>query len=131
MRLPCLPLVVVLLLPASAVAQERWVRAYNDGVRAFEQGNMAVAEAKLKEARELNPRQGRRVTFSSIDIRPYIPDYYLGLIAARNGRHSEAIALLEKAIAAGLVTEGQRNEDAAATGAMAKARDRPAGGPRR
>jgi hypothetical protein len=104
------------------MAQQAWVRAYREGIQAFEKGNLALAETKLKEAKEKGPRQGRRVAFSSLDFEAFIPDYYLGLIAARNGRHADAVDILERVLSDGLVTQGQRNEYAEATGALTKAR---------
>jgi hypothetical protein len=118
MRLSCLLLVLVLLLPGVAAAQQPWVRAYREGIQAFERGNDALAESKLKEAKSKGPAQGRRVNFSGINYEPFIPDYYLGLIAARNARHEDARQLLEKAISDGLITQGQRSEYAAATNAI-------------
>ena len=86
-------LAAVLLVPAAAGAQQAWATAYRDGVQAFESGNLALAELKLTEARD-HPRapkkQSRRANFSSVDYRPFIPDFYLGVIYARQGRHKQA-----------------------------------------
>ena len=52
MRALVLALAAVLVLPPAAGAQQAWVKAYEDGVKEFERGNDALAEAKLIEARE-------------------------------------------------------------------------------
>jgi hypothetical protein len=124
MRALVLALAAVLTLPALAGAQQRWVQAYDDGVKLYEQGNYALAEIKLLEAKgdsRAPKTQTRKHAFSSIALRPYIPDYYLGMIAARQGQHAKAKALLEGAIAAGLVTAKERNDYAAAQDAIATA----------
>jgi hypothetical protein len=125
MRALVLALAAVLTFPAFAGAQQRWVQNYDDGVAAFKQGNFALAEAKLLEAKndDRAPKnQTRKHAFSGIALRPYIPDYYLGLIAARNGQHAKAKALLEYAIAKELVTPKERSDYAAAQDAIATSR---------
>lgn len=126
MRVGVLTLLAALLLPLPASAQQAWVRAYREGVAAFEDGNYALAEQKLKEARDdrLAPReQSRRANFSGMFFEPFIPDYYLGIIAARRGRHAEAVRLLEGALAKGLITESQREEYKLAMTHLSRARD--------
>lgn len=126
MRVLALALAAVLLVPASAVAQRDFVRAYKDGEDAFKKGNDALAEQKFKEARD-HPRapkkQGRKVNLSGNFLEPFIPDYYLGVIAARQGRHREAEELLDRAIREELVTQGQRAEFALATSSLERARE--------
>src|SRR5687768_2272388 len=95
MRAPILALFALFAVPTAALAQPNWARAYEAGRKAFEEGNCAVAESKMLEARESNPRQNRRHTFSSVDIRPYIPDYYLGLCAEQQGQAQRAERYLE------------------------------------
>ncbi len=110
MRLACLTLVALYLLAAPAAAQPAWVIAYEQGVEAFNRGNDAVAETKLLEARERGPRQSRKASFGGLNLAPFIPDYYLGLIAARTGRHAEGIRLLEGALAQGLISQREERE---------------------
>ena len=83
MRWLVLTLAAVLALPAAAGAQVAWAKAYEEGVEAFKKGNDALAEQKLIEARDHSraPKQSRKATFSSVVIRPFIPDFYLGVIA--------------------------------------------------
>ena len=114
------------LLPAPAAAQLAWARDYDDGVELFKKGtNDALAEQKLIQAREhpRAPDQSRKATWSSTYIKPFIPDYYLGLIAERRGEYAKAQRLLEGAIKQGLVTPGDRADYAAATASLQRARD--------
>jgi hypothetical protein len=125
MRALALALVAVLALPAATEAQVDWARAYEDGVEAFKKGNDALAEAKLIEARDHKraPEQSRRANFSSIVYKPFIPDFYLGVIAARNGRYAEAQRLLEGALRRKLITEGDKAEFQMAQSMLTKAHD--------
>jgi tetratricopeptide (TPR) repeat protein len=123
MRWLVVTLAAVLLVPAAAGAQQAWAKAYEDGVEAFQKGNDALAESKLIEAREKGPKQSRRHNFSSVVFRPFIPDFYLGVIYARQGRYKEAQALLERAINDGLVKDDDKVNYALATGSLQRARD--------
>lgn len=114
------------LLPAPAAAQLAWARDYDDGVELFKKGtNDALAEQKLIQARDhpRAPDQSRKATFSSTYIKPFIPDYYLGLIAERRGEYAKAQRLLEGVLQRGLVTSGDRAEFAAATAGLQRARE--------
>jgi hypothetical protein len=124
MRALALALAVVLAVPAAAAAQVAWAKAYEDGIKAFEGGNYGLAEAKLIEARDHSraPDQSRRANFSSVVFKPFVPDLYLGVIAAKRGRHVEAKQILERVLNARLITEGERKEYALATGALEEAR---------
>ena len=118
MRALVLALAAFLALPSAAAAQVAWAKAYEVGIKAFEDGNYALAEQKLVEARDhpRAPDQSRRANFSSVDYRPFVPDLYLGVIAARRGRHAEAKQTLERMLK--LITSGERKEYALATGAL-------------
>ncbi len=126
MRTAALLLLALLALPAGAAAQLPWLRDYQDGVREFERGNLALAEQKLKEAKAdpRAPEQSRTArSGTSMFTEVFIPDYYLGLIAARQGRYQEAVKLLEGALAAGLVTRRQRKEFDLATTQLARSKE--------
>jgi tetratricopeptide (TPR) repeat protein len=125
MRVLALALAAVLLLPASAVAQREFIRAYKDGEEAYRKGNDALAEQKFNEARSHSraPKQSRKANLSGNFFEPFVPDLYLGLIYARTGRHREAQEFLERAIRDELVTPGQRAEYALATSSLERARE--------
>jgi tetratricopeptide (TPR) repeat protein len=124
MRWLVLTLAAVLLVPAAALAQPAWVKAYEDGVEAFQKGdNDALAEQKLIDAREKGPKQSRRYNFSSVVFRPFIPDVYLGMIYARQGRYKQAQDLLEHAVSEGLVKSDDKIY-AMATSSLQLARDK-------
>ena len=118
-------LAAVLLVPAAAVAQQAWATAYRDGVQAFESGNLAIAEQKMIEARDhpRAPKQSRRANFSSVDYRPFIPDFYLGVIYARQGRHRQAQDFLERALRDELVKQDDKANYALATSTLQRSRD--------
>jgi tetratricopeptide (TPR) repeat protein len=125
MRWLVLTLAAVLALPAAAGAQVAWAKAYEEGVEAFQKGNDALAEAKLTEARNHSraPKQSRKALFSSVDYRAFIPDYYLGVIYARQGRHKQAQDFLERALRDELVKPEDRASYAMATSSLQRARD--------
>lgn len=126
MRATVLALAALLVLPASAGAQQAWVKDYQDGVELFEKGsNDALAEQKLVQARDHRraPKQSRRANFSGLFQEPFIPDYYLGLIAARRGEYTKAERLLQGALDAKLVVPGDKKEYAAATSTLQRVRD--------
>jgi hypothetical protein len=123
MRWLALTLAAVLMLPAAAGAQVAWAKAYEDGIKLFEAQNYALAEQKLREARDHDraPEQSRRANFSSVVFKPFVPDLYLGVIAARAGRYAEAKQTLERVLTSKMITEGERKEYALATGALQQA----------
>ncbi|MEO5823693.1 MAG: hypothetical protein ABIT71_24575 [Vicinamibacteraceae bacterium] len=125
MRWLVLALAAVLLVPAGASAQQAWAKAYEDGVDLFEKGNLALAEQKLIEARDhaRAPKQSRRANFSSVVYRPFIPDFYLGVIYARTGRNKQAQDLLERALRDELVKQDDKANFALATTSLQRVRD--------
>ena len=123
MRALVLVLAAVLLVPAGAGAQQAWVKAYEDGVELFEKGgNDALAEQKLVEAREKGPKQARRHNYSSVVFRPFIPDFYLGLIYVRTGRLKQGQDLIERALRDQLVKPDDKTF-ALAQASLQRARD--------
>jgi tetratricopeptide (TPR) repeat protein len=125
MRWLVLTLAAVLFVPATTGAQQAWAKAYEDGVKAFENGNDALAEQKLKEAREHDraPKQSRRANFSSVVYRPFIPDFYLGVIYVRTGRVKQGQEYLERAMRDELVKQEDRANFALATSALQRSRE--------
>jgi hypothetical protein len=125
MRWLALILAAVLALPASAVAQVEWARDYEQALDAFKKGNDPLAEQKFREARDHKraPKQSRNANYYSLVYKPFIPDFYLGVIAARTGRYALAQQLLENALANKLVVEADRAEFQLATASLQRARD--------
>lgn len=125
MRWLVLTLAAVLALPAAAGAQVAWSKAYEEGIEAFQKGNDALAEQKFNEAKEHKraPKQSRKALFSSVDYRPFIPDFYLGVIYARQGHPKQAQEYLERALRDELVKEEDRANYALATSSLQRARD--------
>jgi tetratricopeptide (TPR) repeat protein len=125
MRWLVLTLAALLAMPSAAVAQVVWAKAYEEGVEAFQKGNDALAEQKLIEARNhpRAPKQSRKALFSSVDYRAFIPDYYLGVIYARQGRHKQAQEFLERALRDQLVKQEDKVNYALATSSLQRARD--------
>lgn len=93
---------IVFLLTAFAAA-DLWYDAYESGVRAFQSGNLQLAEQKLKAALKAQPTQGRRIKAYGTKFIRYMPEYYLGLINIRQGRYPEGLKQLESAQASRLV----------------------------
>src|SRR5829696_6966217 len=94
MRLLALVLTVLLLSPATALAQE-FYRLYEQGVSAFKAGKFDEAKQKLQAAKAKSDKQGQRIFFYGLRYDEYVPDYYLGLIALQEKRYPEARRLLE------------------------------------
>ena len=125
MRMLTLALAVVLALPTAAAAQRDFVRAYKDGEDAFKKGNDALAEQKFKEARDhpRAPKQSRKANLAGVVFEPFIPDFYLGVIYARQGRHKLAQEYLERALRDELVKQDDRANFALASSSLERARD--------
>jgi hypothetical protein len=120
MRLPSrlIPFGLVLLAtfgPAQStvvlLAQNTWWESYRDGLNAWEAKQLDVAERNLKDALAKNPEQGRNVRVPGRYI-VYLPEYYLGLLYAKQGRYQEALVLLQNVERAGLVDERHREYQA-------------------
>ena len=67
--------------------------------------------------------RGRARFFRRWTIAPFIPDYYLGVIYARQGRHKQAQEYLERALRDELVKQEDRTNYALATSSLQRARD--------
>ena len=91
---PAAPRPVHLVTPAdraqSSASQIRWYDAYEQGVREVQARNWQAAEAALLTARERGGPQGPRVLFTGDTYKPFIPDYYLGVVYLNTGRPREA-----------------------------------------
>jgi tetratricopeptide (TPR) repeat protein len=99
-----LPLVVSALIlvcsPIRAGAQDLWYQAYTAGVQAFNRGDLVTAERKLTDAlnaKNASPARGRKVLYYSQIRDEFLPEYYLAVVLARQGKYAEAIAFANKA----------------------------------
>lgn len=103
--------VVLLLLlcccaATPAEAQEPFYQVYEDAIKAFTSGDLVLAEGKFRRALELDGRQSRQKRYYGVIFKPYIPEYYLGLIAIRQQQYQRGIDYLARVERAGLVKKG-------------------------
>ena len=96
--------VLLLLAARPATAQTLWDESYREGLAAFAAGQYETAGRHLETALHRRPNQGRNVSVPGRRI-DYLPELYLGLIAAKQGRFSDAHRLLQKSLATDLVRE--------------------------
>jgi hypothetical protein len=88
--------VTMLLLlgaPGPLSAQQPWYVAYEDGKKAFDQGDYKAAEQKMLTAMQSSqaPRErGRRVLYYGQIRKDFFPEYYLSLIYLQQGRNADA-----------------------------------------
>ena len=99
------------------VEEPRWARAYREGEQALPAGDLSTAEARFKEALQLDSAQSTTKQFGAGATGPYVPELYLAELYARTNRASEAQALRDKLAAASLITPAQQ---AAITGMLPK-----------
>lgn len=92
-----------------AGAQELFYQAYEEGIRAFEAGQLDVAAQRMRRALELDSAQNRQKRFYGMTFRPYIPEFYLGLIAARQKEYQRALDYFQRIEQAGLLRKGDRD----------------------
>lgn len=85
-----------------------WYQAYDEGVRAVQQGDWQTAIAALEEARRTGPAPGRRVLFQGDRVDVFNPDYYLGLAYNATKRFAEADAAFTRVSNDKLVVRGDR-----------------------
>ena len=75
-------LLLALLVP---VARADWARDYDLGVRAIEQGDWAEAERRMRAALADQPEDAARKRFQGQRYDRYLPRWYAGLAAFRQG----------------------------------------------
>ena len=116
---PCLP------CPPPRARRSPGRRPTRRESRRFRRATTPSLKQKLTEARNHSraPKQSRKALFSSVDYRAFIPDYYLGVIYARQGRHKQAQEFLERALRDELVKQEDRANYALATSSLQRARD--------
>ncbi len=86
--------------------QQRWYDAYDRGIAAVKERNWRVAEPLLIEAREGGPAQSARAYFFGDTYRPFVPDYYLGIVYLNTNRPEQA----DKSFGAASVVAGRERE---------------------
>lgn len=105
MRRFLLALILLLLLPATATAQE-WYQLYDRAVTLVQKGAYIEAEGVLQKAIAAATRAGRgpgpRVFRYGSIREPYFPDFYLGKIYLNTKRAREAVAAFQAAQKQGL-----------------------------
>ena len=92
-----------------AGAQELFYQAYEEGIRAFDAGQLDVAAQRMRRALELDSAQNRQKRFYGMTFRPYIPEFYLGLIAARQKEYQRALDYFQRIEKAGLLRKGDKD----------------------
>ena len=97
---------VIAFLSLSVSEAIEWYDAYDNGVKAVQQGQWTIAEQNLKDAKAQNPEQGKRVQGKNGSYMKYIPDYYLGVVYYNQRKYQDALAQFELAESLGLVQPG-------------------------
>jgi tetratricopeptide (TPR) repeat protein len=98
-------LFAVLVAPFAAIGGT-WYAEYDAALNAIADKDWASAEAKLKTAMQLQPKQGRQVLAYGIRFIRYIPQYYLGVVYFHQGKYQDSLNQFEKVEKNGLVTAG-------------------------
>lgn len=93
---------------SSAAFRRPWYQAYDEGVRAVQQGDWPAAIAALEDAKRTGPAPGRRVLFQGDRVDVFNPDYYLGVAYNATKRFAEADAAFARVQNDKLVVRGDR-----------------------
>ena len=80
-----------LLLGFSATAEADWMRDYDRGLKALEDGDYAEAESKLRSALRDNDKDSHRQRFQGTRFDAYMPHFYAGVAAFKQGRCEDAL----------------------------------------
>jgi tetratricopeptide (TPR) repeat protein len=96
-------LAFVSLVPAAPrpAGAETWYEAYAAGQKALAKGDLAAAEAKLKEAARQGPQPGRQVRAYGVRFITFLPQYDLAKLYARQERYLDALAQIQSLESAG------------------------------
>lgn len=90
----CLLTTLAVFCAAGPAAAQNWYETYEEGVSAVRNQDWNRAEPLLTRAKEqaqaAGVRPGPSVRFYGMQFRPFIPDYYLGIVYANTGRYKEA-----------------------------------------
>lgn len=80
---------------AATPAAADWKKDYDRGLKAIEDGQWAEAEAAFKAALADDPEPNARKRFQGVVMKVYVPHYYAGLAAYRQGDCAEALRFWE------------------------------------
>jgi tetratricopeptide (TPR) repeat protein len=95
--------VIALLLPASAALAD-WKNDYDRGLRAIDAGNWSEAESAFRAALADEAQPSARKRFQGVVTKPYVPHYYAGLAAYRQGNCQRALEYWNNAASAAVVS---------------------------
>ena len=103
-------LAATLLFPASLGAEENFLRAYKDGLAAFESRDWEAAAEKMREAVAGRSEESGRLLKKGY-MRRYLPHYYLGMALAELGECSGALESLAESERQGVVQRRKLYDD--------------------
>lgn len=92
------------LLLAAPVAQADWKNDYDRGLKAAEAGQWAEAERLFSSALREEPEPAVRKPFQGVVRKLYVPHYYAGLAAYRQGNCQRALEYWNNAGSAAIVS---------------------------
>lgn len=95
--------VALLGLACALPAHADWKRDYDRGLRAFEKQNWAEAEAAFRAALAEEPTPDARKRFQGVRTAVYVPHYYAGVAAWRQGACERALQLWSNAASTAVV----------------------------
>lgn len=93
----------LLALCAAFAAHADFKRSYAEGLDASRAGDWATVRQKMQEALAEEPTPAARVRLYGTRFDAYVPQYYLGLAAYRQGNCQEAVANWENAAARAII----------------------------
>lgn len=91
------------LVLASGATRADWKNDYDRGLRAIEAGNWADAEAAFRSALREEAQPSARKRFQGVVTKAYVPHYYAGLAAYRQGNCQRALEMWNNAASAAVV----------------------------
>ena len=132
-RWPLSVAIALALLPAAVHADYK--QDYAHALKAYQSGNFAEAQTLFAAAAAEHPEPAERTKLYGMRFEPYVPQHYLGLIAAQSGDCSRARAQWGASGNADVVAKlgeesaEERNAAAKCGGAIAQKPPGPAPGP--
>jgi hypothetical protein len=98
------PLLLALVAAlAAAPAQADWRKDYDRGLKALEDGRFAEAESAFRAALGEDGQPNARKRFQGVVVKLYVPHYYAGLAAYRQGDCQEALEYWRNSASAAVV----------------------------